>query len=58
MKISREARRLARELFGLSLVNGRIEANRVSEISKHLIAERPRGYAQILKEVSRLIRLE
>ena len=44
MKISREARRLARELFRLSLVNGRIDANRVSEISKHLIAERPRGY--------------
>ena len=58
MKISREARRLARELFRLSLVNGRIDANRVSEISKHLIAERPRGYVQTLKEVSRLIRLE
>lgn len=58
MKISREARRLARELFRLSLVNGRIDANRVSEISKYLIAERPRGYVQTLKEVSRLIRLE
>ena len=58
MKISREARRLARELFRLSLVNGRIDANRVSEISKWLIAERPRGYVQTLKEVSRLIRLE
>jgi F-type H+-transporting ATPase subunit delta len=58
MKISREARRLARELFRLSLVNGRIDANRVSKISKHLIAERPRGYVQTLKEVSRLIRLE
>jgi F-type H+-transporting ATPase subunit delta len=58
MKISREARRLARELFRLSLVNGRIDANRVGEISQNLIAERPRGYVQILKELSRLIRLE
>jgi F-type H+-transporting ATPase subunit delta len=58
MKISREARRLARELFRLSLVNGRLDAKRVGEISQNLIAERPRGYAQILKELARLIRLE
>jgi F-type H+-transporting ATPase subunit delta len=58
MKISREARRMARELFGLSLVSGRLDANRVSEISKRLITEKPRGYLQILKELSRLVRLE
>jgi len=58
MKISREARRMARELFGLSLVSGRLDANRVSEISERLITEKPRGYLQILKELSRLVRLE
>ena len=58
MKISREARRMARELFGFCLVNGRIDANRVSEISERLVTEKPRGYLQILKELSRLVRLE
>ena len=58
MKISREARRLARELYGFSLVNGRLDANRVSEISQRLVTEKPRGYLQALKELSRLVRLE
>ena len=58
MKISREARRMARELYGLSLVNGRLDANRVSEISQRLVTEKPRGYLQALKELSRLVRLE
>lgn len=58
MKISREARRSARELFRLSLVNGRVDAARTKEISDLLVAERPRGYFEILKEFTRLIRLE
>ena len=58
MKISREARRMARELYGLSLANGRLDANRVSEISQRLVTEKPRGYLQALKELSRLVRLE
>jgi F-type H+-transporting ATPase subunit delta len=58
MKISREARRTARELFRLSLVNGRVDAARTKEISDRLVAERPRGYFEILKEFTRLVRLE
>ncbi len=58
MKISRESRRLARELFRLSLVNGRLDASRASGISDRLVAEKPRGYLEILKEFSRLVRLE
>jgi F-type H+-transporting ATPase subunit delta len=58
MKISREARRMARELFRLSLVNGRLDATRVSEISQRLMTEKPRSYLQILKELARLVRLE
>jgi F-type H+-transporting ATPase subunit delta len=58
MKISREARRLARELFRLSLVNGRLDASRVSAISERLVAEKPRSYLEILKEFTRLVRLE
>ena len=58
MKISREARRLARELFRLSLANGRLDASRVSAISERLITEKPRSYLEVLKEFSRLVRLE
>jgi F-type H+-transporting ATPase subunit delta len=58
MKISREARRTARELFRLGIVNGRLDTNRLSEISQRLTTETPRGYLQILKELARLVRLE
>jgi F-type H+-transporting ATPase subunit delta len=58
MKISREARRMARELFRLSLRDGRLDASRVTEISQRVIAEKPRAYLEILKELSRLVRLE
>ncbi|HEY5779360.1 MAG TPA: F0F1 ATP synthase subunit delta [Terrimicrobiaceae bacterium] len=58
MKISREARRMARELFRFSLVDGRLNAGRVSGISERLVAQKPRGYLQILKELTRLVRLE
>ena len=58
MKISREARRTARELFRLSLVNGRVDAGRATAISERLVAERPRGFFEILKEFTRLVRLE
>ena len=58
MKISREARRLARALFRISLADGRLDANRVSAISERLIVEKPRSYLEVLKEFSRLVRLE
>jgi F-type H+-transporting ATPase subunit delta len=58
MKISRESRRLARGLFRFSLVDGRLDPQRVSGISDRLLAEKPRDFLQILKEFSRLVRLE
>ncbi|HRJ71823.1 MAG TPA: F0F1 ATP synthase subunit delta [Terrimicrobiaceae bacterium] len=58
MKISREARRTARGLLQLSLVNGHVDAARTAEISSKVVSEKPRGYVQILKEFTRLVRLE
>ena len=58
MKISREARRTARGLLQLSLVHGHVDAVRVTEISDKLITDKPRSYIQILKEFTRLVRLE
>lgn len=58
MKISREARKAARELFNVSYVGGRLDGTRLSTISQNLVAQKPRGYFQILKELTRLVRLE
>ncbi|MEO8205191.1 MAG: F0F1 ATP synthase subunit delta [Chthoniobacterales bacterium] len=58
MKISREARKLARELFRLALVDGRLDHKRVSEIIDAVANEKPRNYFSVLKELHRLIRLE
>ena len=58
MKISKEARRFARELFTLSLANGRLDAGKISGLSDQLVAEKPRGYGAILREYTRLVRLE
>lgn len=58
MKISREARRAAREMFRLSLVDGRLDNARVKDISDRLVAEKPRSFLEILKEYTRLVRLE
>lgn len=58
MKISKEARRFARELFTLSLTSGRLDAAKIAGLSDQLVAEKPRGYGQILREYTRLVRLE
>lgn len=58
MKISREARRLARELFGMSFVDGRLDTTRVSAVADEVLAKKPRHYHQVLKEYTRLVRLE
>lgn len=58
MKISKEAKRFARELFQLSLSNGRLDASKVAGLTDQLVAEKPRGYVAILREYTRLARLE
>jgi F-type H+-transporting ATPase subunit delta len=58
MKISKEAKRLARSLFQASLTNGRLDAQRSAQLADRLIAEKPRGYFSALQEYTRLVRLE
>jgi len=58
MKISRESRKLARDLFRLATENGKLDASRVSQIITGLTQSKPRGYFAALKELSRLVRLE
>jgi F-type H+-transporting ATPase subunit delta len=58
MKISKQARRDARELFHLCITNCALDENRVRK-AVHRVAEgKPRGYLAILTHFQRLVRLE
>jgi F-type H+-transporting ATPase subunit delta len=58
MKLSREARRQARELFAITMVDGRLDTSRLKTIFGEVAEKKPRSYMQILKELTRLVRLE
>ncbi len=58
MKLSREARRQARELFAISIVNGRLDTSRLNSVFDEVAEKKPRNYMPILKELTRLVRLE
>jgi F-type H+-transporting ATPase subunit delta len=58
MKISKQARREAKQLFRTCMANGRLDENRAREAIKQLIAKKPRGYLAILAQLERLVKLE
>ncbi|MEI6033573.1 MAG: F0F1 ATP synthase subunit delta [Verrucomicrobiae bacterium] len=58
MKLSREARRQAREIFALTLVDGHLDRARLDIAFSGIAENKPRDYFQILKELARLVRLE
>lgn len=58
MKISKQERRDARELFRSCLVNGNLDESRARAATQRVIQAKPRGYMAILSHFQRLIRLE
>ncbi len=58
MKISKDARKLSRDLFQKSFVDGRLDDSRVRVIAAKVAETKPRHYMEILKDYQRLIRLE
>ncbi|MBM3833720.1 MAG: F0F1 ATP synthase subunit delta [Verrucomicrobia bacterium] len=58
MKISKQARRDAKELFRSCLVNGALDANRVRQVVQLVTTQKPRGYIAILSHFERLVKLE
>lgn len=58
MKISKHARRDAKELFRSTFVNGVMNADKVRQIVKLVLEKRPRGYIGILEHFQRLVKLE
>ncbi len=58
MKISKQARRDAKQLFRASLQNGVMDEGRVRKAVTELLAQKPRGYVGILGHLQRLVKLE
>jgi F-type H+-transporting ATPase subunit delta len=58
MKLSKEARRLSRDLFRASFSDNRLDEGKVRTISQKIADSKPRHYLDILKDYQRLIRLE
>jgi F-type H+-transporting ATPase subunit delta len=58
MKISKQERRDARELFRTCMVNDALDANRAKQAVTAVIQKKPRGYLAILSHFVRLVRLE
>jgi F-type H+-transporting ATPase subunit delta len=58
MKISKQARRDARELFRTCMVREALDENRARKAVAAVIQTKPRGYLAILSHFERLIRLE
>ena len=58
MKVSKDAARNARQLLRLSYQDGKLQGDRVKEITRRVSEEKPRGYLAILQEYGRLLRLE
>jgi F-type H+-transporting ATPase subunit delta len=58
MKISKQARRDARELFRTCMVQDALDENRARQAVSIVVRTKPRGYIAILSHLQRLIRLE
>jgi F-type H+-transporting ATPase subunit delta len=58
MKISKPAKREAKQLFLACLPNGVLDGHRVREVVRQVGAARPRGYLAILSHFQRLVKLE
>lgn len=58
MKITKQTRREAKELFRVCLVNGVLDENRVRQSVEQLLSVRPRGYMGILTHFQRLVKLD
>ena len=58
MKISKQAKHEAKQLFRVCMVNGLLDEGRVREAVRQVIANKPRGYFAILSHFQRLVKLE
>lgn len=58
MKIGKQARRDAKDLFLACQVNGVLDENRVRQTVTQVIAQKPRNYMAVLQHFQRLVKLD
>ena len=58
MKISKQAQREARQLFRSCRVGGVLDEDRVRQAVSLVLAQKPRGYVEILSRLHRLVKLD
>jgi F-type H+-transporting ATPase subunit delta len=58
MKISKRARRDAKQMFRSCVLNGLLDDDRVRQTVQQIIAQKPRGYLAILTHFQRLVKLD
>ncbi len=58
MKISKQARREAKELFRSCQLDGTLDENRVRQVVQRVAAGKPRDYVAILAHFERLVKLD
>ncbi|MBA2435735.1 MAG: F0F1 ATP synthase subunit delta [Chthoniobacterales bacterium] len=58
MKISKDIRRLSRNLVRASFVEGALDRERINAVVQSIVASKPRHYIQLLENYQRLLRLE
>ena len=58
MKISKDARRIARQLLKATVKDGKVDEGVIATITKKLTTDKPRGFLGILAAYARLLRLE
>ena len=58
MKISKQSKRDAKQLFNCCKVGGVVDENRARQAVSAVIAKKPRGFAAILSHFQRLLKLD
>jgi len=58
MKLTKQARREAKELFRAAQVNGLLDENKVRQVVDEVLRSKPRGYVGILSHFQRLVKLD
>src|SRR5512136_1601896 len=58
MKISKQVKREAKQLFRSCLLGGVLDENRARQLVQAVVAQKPRGYMGILSHFHRLVRLD
>jgi F-type H+-transporting ATPase subunit delta len=58
MKLSKDSRKLSRGMFQASFTDGRLDENKVRNVTQTVVAQKPRQYLDVLKAYQRLLRLE